>query len=296
MFIVRAFAALAFVLLPLSATAQITLTADDLRLPLDMAWEQEVATIPARLADSGFDVGAAGADQFFDLTGSLADHWPTHILSFVVSLEQTPGAADFPAADYAVFNIINAPNASGGTDETETYTYFERQPQGDVPIGAEGPAGQVPAPVIDTGIPWPLEFGKSWEVEDWSLEQFLAPGVTSSGLYNYQYAVDAWGEIRLPAGTFDCLRVHQTGVGVVSFAGDAQLAALGEVTAEIDAYGWYAKGVGVIATVVETRQTFASGDIAPITTVQIARLIALSNPASAIETQSWGALKRRFAE
>ena len=120
--------------------------------------------------------------------------------------------------------------------------------------------------------------------------------MTSSGLYDYQYAVDAWGEIRLPAGTFDCLRVHQTGTGVVTFTGNDQLASLGEMTAEIDAYGWYARGIGVVAMVVETKQTFASGNIPPTTATQIARLTEISSPASAIAAESWGAFKQKFAE
>ena len=296
MFIVRALASIALIFLPLSATAQITLSPDDLRPSLGMTWEQEIATVPSSLADTGFDVGSAGSGQSFDLTSSPANSIRTFVRSSVIPLEQTPDAASFPDADYAVHNIIIAPNATGGMDELETYNYFQRSAAGDVPIGAEGPAGQVPIPLVDIGTPWPLEFGKSWTIENFSLDQTIAPGVTSSGLYNYQYEVDAWGEIRLPAGTFDYLRIHQTGTGVVTFAGNAQLAALGEVTAEIDAYGWYARGIGAVAVVVETKQTFASGTIPPTTTTQIARLTAISIPATAIAAESWGALKQKFAE
>ena len=282
-------------LLPLSATAQITLSPDDLRLSVGMTWEQEIATVPSSLADTNFDIGSAGAGQSFDLTSSPANSILT-VRSSVIPLEQAPDAASFPDADYAVHNIITAPNATGGTDEIETYNYFQRSAAGDVPIGAEGPAGQVPIPLVDIGTPWPLEFGKSWTIENYSLDQTLAPGVTSSGQYDYQYAVDAWGEIRLPAGTFDCLRLHQTGTGVFTFTGNAQLASLGEVTAEIDAYAWYARGIGAIALVIETKQTFASGTIPPTTTTQIARLTEISSPATAIAAESWGTLKQKFAE
>ena len=296
MFIVRALASIVFVFLPLSATAQITLSPDDLRLSLGMTWEQEIATVPSSLADTGFDIGSAGAEQSFDLTNSPANSILTFVRSSVIPLDQAPDAASFPNADYAVHNITTVPNATGGTDEIETYNYFQRSAAGDVPVGAEGPAGQVPIPLVDIGTPWPLEFGKSWMVENFSLDQTIAPGVTSSGLYDYQYVVDSWGEIRLPAGTFDCLRVHQTGTGVVTFAGNAQLASLGEVTAELDAYGWYVRGIGAVAVVVESKQTFASGILPPTTATQIARLTAISSPASAIAATSWGALKQKFAE
>ncbi len=296
MFVVRALISIVFVFLPLTATAQITLSPDDLRLSLGMTWEQEVATVLSSLEDSNFDIGSAGAGQSFDLTGSISNSILAFVRSSVIPLDQAPDAASFPGADYAVHNITTVPNATGGTDEIETYNYFQRSPAGDVLVGAEGPAGQVSFPLIDIGTPWPLEFGKSWAVENFSLDQTIAPGITSSGLYDYQYVVDAWGEIRLPAGTFECLRVHQTGTGVVTFTGNAQLASLGEVTAEIDAYGWYARGIGTVALVVETKQTFASGALPPTTATQIARLTEISIPATAIAAESWGALKQKFAE
>ena len=296
MFIVRALAPIALVVLPLSAKAQISLSPDDLRLSLGMTWEQEIATVLSSLEDSGFDIGSAGADQPSDLTGSISNSMLAFVRSSVIPLEQASDATSFPDADYAVHNITTVPNATGGTDEIETYNYFQRSAAGDVPVGAEGPAGQVPIPLVDIGTPWPLEFGKSWAVENFSLDQTLAPGMTSSGLYNYQYVVDAWGEIRLPAGTFECLRVHQTGTGVVTFTGNDQLASLGEVTAEIDAYGWYARGIGAVAVVVESKQTFASGALPPTTNTQIARLTEISIPATAIAAESWGALKQKFAE
>ena len=310
MFIVRALASIALILLPLSATAQITLSPDDSRPSLGMTWEQEIATVLSSLEDTGFDIGSAGADQSFDLTSFLANSFSIHVRSSVIPLEQAPGAASFPAADYAVHSIGTEPNATGGTDEIETYVYFQRSAAGDVPIGTEGPAGQVPPAMVvamvamlevSIGTPddWPLEFGKRGTVENFSLDQTLAPGVTASGRYDYQYAVDAWGEIRLPAGIFDCLRLHQTVTGVFTVTGHDQLASLGEVTAEIDAYMWYARGIGgigVVAMVVETRQTVASGTIPPTTTTLVARLTEISSPASAIAATSWGALKQKFAE
>lgn len=296
MFVVRAFASIALAFLPLSATAQITLSPDDLRLPLGMTWEQEIATAQGSLEDSKFNIGSAGANQSFDLTGVLANSTSIRARSLVIPLEQAPDAARFPEADYAVHNIVTAPNATGTLEEFETYGYFQRSAAGDVPVGTEGPAGQISVPFFDVGTPWPLEFGESWTVENLSLDQDIAPGVTRSGLYDYQYVVDAWGEIRLPAGTFECLRVHQTGTGVLTFTGDANLASLGEVTAEIDAYGWSARGLGTVALVVETRQTFASGNIPPTTTTQVVRLTEVSSPASAIAATSWGAFKQKFAE
>ena len=294
MFVVRAFASIALVFLPLSATAQITLSPDDLRLTVGMTWEQEVAIAQGSLEDSEFNIGSAGADESFDLTGVLANS--ISIRSSVIPLEQAPDAARFPDADYAVHNIVTAPNATGTLEEFETYDYFQRSAAGDVPVGSEGPAGQVPFPTIDVETPWPLEFGKRWTVENLSLDQTIAPGLTSSGLYDYQYVVDAWGEIRLPAGTFECLRLHQTGTGVVTFMGDVLLESLGEVTAEIDAYAWFARGLGTVAMVVETRQAFASGNIPPTTTTLVVRLTELSSPASAIAATSWGAFKQKFAE
>ena len=103
-----------------------------------MTWEQEIATVPSSLVDTGFDIGSAGADQSSDLTGSIPNSILTFVRSSVIPLEQAPDAASFPDADYAVHNITIVPNATGGTDEIETYNYFQRSAAGDVPIGAEG--------------------------------------------------------------------------------------------------------------------------------------------------------------
>ena len=96
MFVVRALASIALVFLPLSATAQITLSPDDLRLSLGMTWEQEIATVLSSLEDTGFDIGPDGADQSF---GSHRLSFPTVCLplSAVRSsrLEQAPDAASF---------------------------------------------------------------------------------------------------------------------------------------------------------------------------------------------------------
>ena len=73
MFVVRVLASIVFVVFPLSATAQITLSPDDLRLSLGMTWEQEIATVLSSLEDTNFDIGSAGADQSSDLTGSIAN-------------------------------------------------------------------------------------------------------------------------------------------------------------------------------------------------------------------------------
>ncbi|MYA23900.1 MAG: hypothetical protein F4Z30_14470 [Gemmatimonadetes bacterium] len=73
MFVVRALVSIALVFLPLTATAQITLSPDDLRPSLGMTWEQEIATVLSNLEDTGFDIGSAGADQSSDLTGSISN-------------------------------------------------------------------------------------------------------------------------------------------------------------------------------------------------------------------------------
>ena len=314
MFVGRVLASIVFVFLPISATAQITLSPDDLRLSLGMTWEQEIAVAFSSLEETGFDIGSAGADQSFDLTGSLANS----ILTFsgssaVIPLDQALDAASFPDADYAVRIITTVPNATGGTDEIETYGYLQRSTAGDVLVGVGGPDGQVPIPLVDIETPWPLEFGKSWTVENISWEdqifsalgmagpelllaELLLPEETISGQLDLQFAVDAWGEIQLPAGTFDCLRLHQTGSIVLSLEGSDQFASLGETTFEIDSYVWVARGVGSVAIVEETRQTFASGNIPPITISQISRLTEISIPATAVAATSWGALKQKFAE
>ena len=309
MFVFRSLASIALVFLPLTATAQITLSPDDLRPSLGMTWEQEIATALSSLEETGFDIGSAGADQSFDFTSSFSNTAlaPSRIRNSVLPLEQAPGAANFPEADYAVYSVVTVPNATGGMGEIEAYEYFQRSAAGDITVGIEGKGGQASLALFEE-TPWPLEFGKSWTVENSSLvdqilsvlgimdPELLPPEVTISGRLDLQYVVDAWGEIRLPVGTFDCLRLHQTGTIILAFEGDDQLAALGESTSEIDTYAWYSRGIGAVAIVIETRQTFTSGNIPPVTISQLIRLTEISSPATAITAESWGALKQKFAE
>ena len=164
--------------------------------------------------------------------------------SAVIPLDQALDAASFPDADYAIRIITTVPNATGGTDEIETYGYLQRSTEGDVLVGVGGPDGQVPIPLVDIETPWPLEFGKSWTVENISWEdqilsalgmagpelllaELLLPEETISGQLDLQFAVDAWGEIQLPAGTFDCLRLHQTGSIVLSLRGQRAVLVFG---------------------------------------------------------------------
>ncbi len=65
---------------------------------------------------------------------------------------------------------------------------------------------------------------------------------------------------------------------------------------KIDADLWYVRGIGAIATAIETQQAFVCGNIPPATTTQIIRLTERSSPASAVIAESWGALKRKFSE
>ena len=287
--------ALTLAALPQNTQAQISISPDDLRLPLNLNWESEVLTVIGSLAEAGVNVGASGADQTFDLTGAIPNSTPIRVRSSIIPLDQAPNAADFPAADYAVFNTTTAPDATGSTSSTESYAYFQRSPSGDIVVGADGPGVQIPFPAVDVSVPWPLEFGKSWSVEDLAIDLTLAPGFETSSVYDYQYAVDSWGTITVPAGTFDCLRVHQVGTGTLRFVNNEQLEALGEAAVEINAYVWYIRGIGAAAMAIETRQAFASGDIPPSTTTQIIRLTELSSPASAVVAESWGALKLRFS-
>jgi len=99
-------------------------------------------------------------------------------------------------------------------------------------------------------------------------------------------------------GTFECLRVRQTGTRVITFTNtdDDQPASLNETTNEIDAYAWYARGIGGVAAVVETKQTYSRNVFPPDTFTLIARLTTISSPVTATASESWGALKQKFAE
>lgn len=71
------------------------------------------------------------------------------------------------------------------------------------------------------------------------MEMPLGNGLQLPGVLDFQNEIDAWGTVELPAGRFECLRLHQIGTGTFTYTGLPELGALGELTAEIDGYaGW----------------------------------------------------------
>ena len=95
----------------------------------------------------------------------------------------------------------------------ESYAFYRRGPSGDIPLSLGLPGGELLFPPPDVEIPWPMEIGKTWAIEDLALTIPIGPDIESNAIYDYQFAVDAWGTITVPGGTFECLRVHQTGSG-----------------------------------------------------------------------------------
>ncbi|HJP30489.1 MAG TPA: hypothetical protein QGF95_08040 [Candidatus Latescibacteria bacterium] len=70
---------LATLLLAVPVFGQITLDADDLRIPIGARYSLTATSMRGGIAENGIDVGPAGADQPFDLSQVLeGDISPTH--------------------------------------------------------------------------------------------------------------------------------------------------------------------------------------------------------------------------
>lgn len=142
---------------PVNGEAQITIDVEDTRQPIGPVFEFETLTIEGDIADVGVDVGAAGADQFFDLT---SQYGISGIVSRVAAIprEAAPGAEQFPQADYVLHSWVQV--EEGGT-EVEIYVFMEHTLSGDVAVGVEGQPGiELLLPTTQEQLPWPLTFGK----------------------------------------------------------------------------------------------------------------------------------------
>lgn len=273
---------------PVDGEAQITIDVEDTRQPIGPVFEFETLTLEGDIADVGVDVGTAGADQFFDLT---SQYGTSGIVSRVaaIPLEEAPGAEQFPQADYVLHSWVQAQE---GVAEVEIYVFMEHTLSGDVAVGIEGQPGiELLLPTTQEQVPWPLTFGKQWEMPQ-DVFQPLGQGVALTGTLAFSNRVDAWGTVETPAGRYECLRLHRSAIGVYSYEGSPELEELGGIDAQIESYEWITEGFGTIAVVQQTRMEIEGQP--PIELTQIIRLMDVSGVVSAVEMLSWGQVKWEF--
>ncbi|MCB0668059.1 MAG: T9SS type A sorting domain-containing protein [Saprospiraceae bacterium] len=157
--------------------------------------------------NTAIDVGAAGADQQWDLSQPLSGS-EISTQEFILPGE-TPFEEAFPSANFA-YRITGTTDPDFG--EVEIYQFAKIDESGYANLGGGISSS---ASMFDTSFvsyravdvaPLPLAFGTEWmsfESDTFSVENFSMISVDSA-----TNRVDAWGTVTLPGGSFDCLRIR----------------------------------------------------------------------------------------
>ncbi|MBT3345327.1 MAG: hypothetical protein HN712_18160 [Gemmatimonadetes bacterium] len=276
---------LALLLTSASLSAQITLDAESLRLPIGTTFTIESFILQGSMLETGISQGPAGPDQAFDLTGPI-DGLRILLHGTVIPLEEAPGSDQHPTADYAARYDIENPDGSLAV----SYAYFRRGEQGDVAVAIDG-NGTSQAPSQDSPIPIPMEFGASWEGVQTPVANEVLPGVELVGTLTQSGEIDAWGTVSIPAGEFPYLRIFSNAVGVTKYQGDPDLEAIGDLELATQGFSWVTYHLGTVLSMIQTATSSPNGTLPPSVTTQVIRIIEAGGLPSVITAIGWAQLK-----
>ncbi|NQS97762.1 MAG: T9SS type A sorting domain-containing protein [candidate division Zixibacteria bacterium] len=195
----------AFVLLTGVSPAQISV--DFLEIPADWAIESSYLAESDTLGGIPVNVGTAGGSQYWDF--SQADT-TTEFNQTVVSLDSTPFAEEFPNANL----VMEADDLSQFGLEGPGFIYYVLNPGGLNLLGLGIEFEGTPIPVVfEEPMVWyelPMDY-----LDDWENGFFYQFYFDSLGMEyrldlegNFDAEVDAWGELAVPLGEMDALRLR----------------------------------------------------------------------------------------
>jgi hypothetical protein len=185
----------ALALLPLAASAQITVTSNDI---LGLIGKSQIFELDTTKSIT-VNVGTAGGNQTWDFRSLIlrANNFTYQFLA----PQGTPFAANFPQANFVQKNTLPLEPGSA------SYSYFRVIASGLQQLGS---ATQTPDTTFVrasnfTPSPLPVQFGATWN-EARSDTFGLPPAFLQITRTTSSNTVDGWGQVRLPIGNFDCLR------------------------------------------------------------------------------------------
>ena len=240
--------------------AQITLEQKDLVPHIGDVQEIIFETAQQSLAELGIEVDEVGGPLELDLSGDLGIADRLTMINSILSPEEAPNSEKYPEADYAI-KTEDFLGAVGTlylfVDETSTENRL---------LGAEGGNDddvftQTLTDLYQGGTPgfpdyYPLTFGKRLAPIEVPIE-YQIETMQMSGSLTMEGEVDAWGTVRVPAGSFEALRLHITARGTTAVeTSDGQRI---EFVQEIDQFTWLAAKAGTVAMLQEVR-TVPPGD------------------------------------
>jgi hypothetical protein len=201
---------------------------------------------PVSLTELGIDLETGEASELDLARDFMVEPLVTSMVaSDVLDPASAPEAGEYPEADYVVKSTDDQVGEA-------VYYYF----QDTVLLGTSG--AELPPGFGDLVSSleeseqfqdlYPLTFGKSLAPIQVPVDIELL-GLRMTGTYDMVGEVDAWGQVSVPAGTFDALRLH---IGVdalfnVEADGEEPLV----LAQRLDQWLWFAPRVGQVAMVQE---------------------------------------------
>lgn len=202
---VLGFSIAVLLILPIGAFAQITITSGDI---LGLIGKSQILEDDTSGNDIAVNVGAAGQNRTWDFRSVIlqSDKWTNQF----VAPSGTPFAAKVPQSNFVQKTTIASDPSSS------FYLYYQVASNNLRTLGG----GVVSPDTTFFGFlgtqnlgPLPLQFGMTWvsvETDTFGDAQTFAIISTSTS----NNSVDASGQVRLPSGDFDCLRIRDNNVTV----------------------------------------------------------------------------------
>ncbi|HPS74547.1 MAG TPA: T9SS type A sorting domain-containing protein [Bacteroidales bacterium] len=226
--------------LSLPAMSQVTLTSSDMPQPGDTLRISMTAQVPG-------DYSLSGNDVTWDL--SSLEPMTQRVESFV-PMTNVPTMYQFVFVPSIVANLASPNDLTlpvTGLPVTDSYTFYKNSTDGFYEAGAAMKVSGFPL-MLKYNVPDRLYSLPLTNESDWnssSFAEFSLPGLLYFSMEkNRTSAVDAWGTLITPFGTFNTLRVKSTLVEHDSIAIDT-LGVQMPVTRNITEYKWLAPGQGI---------------------------------------------------
>jgi hypothetical protein len=226
---------ISLITLPFGVHAQVTISASDITPQIGDRQVLSVQTTAAELPE-GLAGVSTGGPLTVDLRGGLAEPLQSLIMtSEILDPASVPESTEYPGTEFVQ-------RFHGGVEgEDPAYYFWAGSDSGTETrlLGFDG--DQTPQIDIETlyanaTFPnqYPLAFGKQMTPVDVPFDDLL-PGLDVMGSLAMQGSVDAWGTVQVPAGTFECLRLHIHGEAELSILVNGETLLLHE---SIEQYTW----------------------------------------------------------
>ncbi len=200
---------LVLLLLPVLASAQITITQSDF---LGLIGTRQVSLSDQRDDSIQVNVGSAGANQVWDLRSvQIVD--TIFVETLFLNPADLPGAATFPGANLAERTYFKSMEDSLEGEFWLT-KFYDVQPMYFIELGdsvfvkGNGADTSMVSFSQDTLSTMPVTYGDEWVTVVQDTFGFY-PAAGTIATEETASLVDGWGTLKLPMGDFECLRVRE---------------------------------------------------------------------------------------